>query len=139
MSTKAHRYVTQRDVKIIGSGFKNTLPSLVEPSQTLSLKQLIERHTRGQWVPQFQQHFDTDGTAPPIEWQKLSIEERYVLLEKARKAYSIKNQAFQISQAQEKQQEIDKQKERDERLKAFENELNNEPKPTPKTKDSGNK
>jgi len=65
-------------------GERNGLPSLTQPSQTLSLRTLIERYTRGQSVETFQPTY-TDDTLIPDNYERLTEIER---LEYAREMQS---------------------------------------------------
>lgn len=65
-------------------GEKNGLPSLTVPAQTLSLRALIERYTRGQGVETFQPTY-TDDPLIPDNYERMSKIER---LEHAREMQS---------------------------------------------------
>lgn len=69
----------------------NTLPSLTIPDQTLSVKDILDRHTRGlpftnASTPVY--NLDDEGNElMPVDWQRLDISERVERLEQA-KAYT---------------------------------------------------
>lgn len=69
----------------------NTLPSLTVPDQTLSVKDILERHTRGLPFTNFSTpvyNLDDEGNElMPVDWQRLDISERVERLEQA-KAYT---------------------------------------------------
>lgn len=82
-----------------------TLPSLTIPDQTLSLKDLLARYVRGQDVPTFEPVYIDDETGVPVNFEKMTIQDRLDL------AKEVKNRgealAKKIQGAQKPQENVE--------------------------------
>ena len=57
-------------------GENNTLPSLTQPDQTMSLREMILRYSRGQSVPTFKPVYDGEEDMPDISrMSKIELQE----------------------------------------------------------------
>lgn len=89
LSRRVRNWLNYQDELIIHE--VNTLPSLTIPDQTMTVKDIIDRHTRGlpftnASTPVY--NLDDEGKElMPVDWQRLDISERVERLEQA-KAYT---------------------------------------------------
>ena len=108
-----------------GRGEVNTLPSLTVPDQTLPLRVLLERYTRGQGVVTLQPHFDSDYD-PDFEMPDVSKMDKMDILmmaeENKRHIADIKDEMKKreeyLKKVEKRRQAIQKQEEMEKKLKA---------------------
>jgi len=57
----------------------NSLPSLTVPGMTLSLRDLVQRYTRGESVPTFTPQFHGDDELMPQHLERMDVQDKLML------------------------------------------------------------
>lgn len=65
---------------------ENTLPSLTVPGMSMSMRELVQRYTRGESVPTFTPQFHGHDELVPDNLERLDVQERLMLSQDLRHA-----------------------------------------------------
>jgi len=118
MNKQLRNSLTAREV--IPNGETNTLPSCTEPDQTLTIKQIVERHTNGinLGVPEYEPYY-SEVEMPNIEhmdfdqlhsYRVFLSEQRYALEDKLQEHKQEETRLRQIEQEEKLRKKIEKEK-----------------------------